>query len=84
MLISMLILCFYAGSKQNMLSYFGEEFSNPWFVATLMDCYWVYLFSMAGWSIRKELVKQNSMAGCNMFIGDDCRFLLRTNANLSA
>ena len=26
MLISMLILCFYAGSKQNMLSYFGENF----------------------------------------------------------
>mgnify|MGYP001158220454 FL=1 len=53
MLISMLILCFYAGSKQNMLSYFGEEFSNPWFVATLMDCYWG-LFIFYGWLVYQE------------------------------
>ena len=52
-LISMLLTCFWAGSHQNMFDYFNEQGSNPWFVATLMDCYWGF-FIFYLWLVYKE------------------------------
>lgn len=53
MLASMIIICFYAGSKQNMFEYFNEHISDPWFFATILDCYWGFLI-FYGWLIYQE------------------------------
>ena len=53
MLISMLAVCFYAGSQQNMFGYFNEHGSHPWYVATLLDCYWGF-FVFYGWLVYQE------------------------------
>ena len=53
MLISMLGVCLWAGSDKNMLIYFNEQRSSPWFIATLMDCYWGFLI-FYGWLLYQE------------------------------
>ena len=53
MLLSMLAICFWAGSQQNMVEYVSKELSDPWFMATLLDCYWG-LFIFSGWLVYQE------------------------------
>jgi len=53
MLVSMLLICFYAGSQQSMFDYFNQHGSNPWFLATILDCYWGFLI-FYGWLIYQE------------------------------
>ena len=53
MLASMIIICLYAGSEQNMFEYFNEHISDPWFLATILDCYWGFLI-FYGWLIYQE------------------------------
>ena len=53
MLISMLAACIYAGNQQNMFNYFREHGSDPWFVATLLDCYWGF-FIFYCWLVYQE------------------------------
>tara|TARA_Y100000994_G_scaffold37122_1_gene27959 strand:- start:722 stop:1063 length:342 start_codon:yes stop_codon:yes gene_type:complete len=53
MLISMLAVCIYAGNQQNMFNYFREHGSDPWFVATLLDCYWGF-FIFYCWLVYQE------------------------------
>ncbi len=53
MLVSMLLICIYAGSQQNMFTYFKEQGNSPWFLATLLDCDWGF-FIFYGWLMYKE------------------------------
>ena len=53
MLVSMLLVCVRAGTQQNMFEYFNEHGSHPWYVATLLDCYWGF-FIFYGWLVYQE------------------------------
>ena len=71
MLISMLGVCLLAGSSKNMFIYFNEQRSSPWFIATLLDCYWGF-FIFYGWLLyqEKSWVKRIPWLAAICFLGN--------------
>ena len=51
--VTMTVACFWAGNYQNMFDYLRVHGSHPWYVATLLDCYWGCLIFYL-WLVYKE------------------------------
>ena len=50
---SLLIALFWAGSQQGLLDYLSNHGRNPWYIVTILDCYWGFLIFYL-WVIYKE------------------------------
>ena len=51
--ISLVIVLCWAGSHQSLWDYLSHHGRNPWYIATILDCYWGFLIFYL-WVIYKE------------------------------
>ena len=78
----MTVACFWAGNYQNMFDYLRVHGSHPWYVATLLDCYWGFLIFYL-WLVYKEnswLVRIPWLVPLNASLED---FLLKKDSRIS-
>ena len=51
--ISLVIVLCWAGSHQSLWDYLSHHGRNPWYIATILDCYWGFLIFYL-WVIYKD------------------------------